>query len=214
MPCVQPESDDVSIFSKLTEKSWLTPGVVGEVNDRDAGEGPAAKTALVMFMAVLSSMFLLFVVGYRMRMAEPDWTPVSDPGLLWVNSGALILASVFMHFARRAASEGQIRSVQRNLTLAGFFSIAFLVGQYTAWGILRDSGLYAIASPAAAFFMLLTGLHAVHLIGGLLVLSRATVRAWQGIEVKRIKLSVELCATYWHFLLFVWYVFFTLLLLT
>jgi cytochrome c oxidase subunit 3 len=93
-------------------------------------------------------------------------------------------------------------------------TIAFLVGQYMAWGILRDTGLYAVQSPAAAFFMLLTGIHALHLLGGLLVWARATARAWQGIEVKRIRLSVELCTTYWHFLLLVWYVFFTLLLLT
>ncbi len=204
----------MSIFSKLTEKSWLTPGVVGEVHDRSRGEGPAARTALIMFMAVLTSVFFLFVVGYRMRMAESDWVPVSDPALLWVNSAALILASVFMHRAKRAVADGRIKAVRHALTLAGFFSIAFLVGQYTAWGLLRDAGLYAASSPAAAFFMLLTGLHALHLIGGLAVLSRATVRAWQGIEVKRIELSVELCATYWHFLLFVWYVFFTLLLLT
>ena len=204
----------MSLFSKLTEKSWLTPGVVGDVHDHREVQGPAAKTALTMFMAVLTSVFFLFVVGYRMRMAEPDWVPVSDPGLLWVNSAALILASVFMHQAKRAVADGKIKAVQHALTLAGFFSIAFLVGQYTAWGLLRDSGLYAITSPAAAFFMLLTGLHAVHLIGGLAVLGRATVRAWQGIEIKRIELSVELCTTYWHFLLFVWYVFFTLLLLT
>lgn len=204
----------MSIFSKLAEKSWLNPSAVGEGSNPDQGPDPAAKTALAMFVAVLTSVFFLFAVGYRMRMHEPDWEAISDPGVLWINSAALVLASVFMHFARKAALAGDIKGVRYSLTLAGLLSIAFLVGQYAAWGILRDSGLYAVQSPAAAFFMLLTGIHALHLLGGLLVWARATARAWQGMEVERIRLSVELCTTYWHFLLLVWYVFFTLLLLT
>jgi len=204
----------MSIFSKLAEKSWLTPSAVGEGADINASTEPAAKTALALFIAVLTSIFFLFAVGYRMRMHEPDWEPISDPSVLWINTAALILASVFMHFSRRSAVAGDIKGVRYFLTVAGLFSVAFLVGQFAAWGILRDAGLYAVQSPATAFFMLLTGIHALHLLGGLVVWARATARAWQGIEVKRIRLSVELCTTYWHFLLLVWYVFFTLLLLT
>jgi cytochrome c oxidase subunit 3 len=51
-------------------------------------------------------------------------------------------------------------------------------------------------------------------MGGLLVWARATWRAWRGIEVVRVKLSVELCTTYWHYLLLVWFVFFALFLST
>ena len=50
--------------------------------------------------------------------------------------------------------------------------------------------------------------------GGLLVWARASWRAWRGMEVARIKLSVELCTTYWHYLLLVWFVMFALLLST
>jgi len=204
----------MSILGKLTDKSWMTPGVVGEVQDRSRGEGPAAKTALAFFMAVLTSMFFLFVVGYRMRMAEPDWVAIADPNLLWLNTGLLILASVAMQSAKGGAQDGKIRAVRSRLTVAGALSIGFLIGQYLAWLELRETGLYALQSPATAFFMLLTGLHALHLFGGLLVWGRATFRAWRGMEVKRIRLSVELCTTYWHYLLLVWFVFFTVLLMT
>jgi len=61
---------------------------------------------------------------------------------------------------------------------------------------------------------LLTALHGLHLLGGLLVWGRATLKSWRHIEVAKIKLSVELCTMYWHYLLLVWFVFFTLLLST
>lgn len=204
----------MNIFKELTDKSWATPGIIGEVKDPSIGTGPAARTMLWFLLGVLSSMFLLFVVGYRMRMALPDWVPISDPGILWFNTALLVLSSAFMQLARNAAKSGHIGGVRNYMTLAGVLAIGFLAGQYIAWGQLIGAGIYAANSPAAAFFYLLTALHALHLAVGLIVLAFACVRAWQKIEVARIQLSVELCTTYWHYLLLVWLVFFVLLIAT
>jgi cytochrome c oxidase subunit 3 len=204
----------MSIFKQLTDKSWATQGVIGAINDRSLGPAPAAKTGLAFFLAVLSSMFGLFVIGYRLRMAEPDWVPIADPGLLWFNTALLILSSVFMERTRHAAAKGKITAVRNNLTLGGLLAIGFLLGQYMAWDQLHAAGYYAALDAAAAFFYLLTALHGLHLLGGLLVWGRAAFKSWQHVEVARIKLSIELCTTYWHYLLLVWFVFFTLLLST
>jgi len=119
-----------------------------------------------------------------------------------------------MQRAKAAADRSSIVEVRNNLTIGGLLGIIFLVCQYMAWRELQAAGLYAATDPAAAFFYLLTALHGVHLLGGLFVWSRATTKAWQQVEVARIKLSIELCTTYWHYLLLVWFVFFTLLLST
>jgi cytochrome c oxidase subunit 3 len=204
----------MSIFKALMDKSWATQGVAGEVPDRSLGDGPAYRTCLNTLLAVLSSMFFLFIIGYRLRMAEADWVSIDDPKILWLNSGMLIIAGLLMQRARQNAEEGLIKPLRNTLTGAGIFTIAFLVGQYLAWQQLREAGYFIVASPAAAFFVLLTALHALHLLGGLFVWFRATTKSWRGIEVARIKLSVELCTTYWHYLLLVWFVFFALLLTT
>lgn len=204
----------MNIFAKLSEKSWATPGEVAEIHDRSRGTGPAARTMLAFFLAVLTSMFFLFVVGYRMRMAMPDWDAIADPELLWLNTALLIVSSLAMQRAKLAAKSGKIGKVRSNLSFAGLAALGFLVGQYLAWGQLNEAGFYARNSPAAAFFFLLTGLHAIHLCGGILVWARTTLKTWQQVEVARVKLSIELCTTYWHYLLLVWIVFFTLLLST
>ena len=204
----------MNIFKQLGEKSWATPGLTGEINDRSRGVGPAAKTMLRFFMAVLSSMFFLFAVGYRMRMGMPDWVAIADPELLWLNTALLIVSSIFMQRARSAADEARILGVRNNLTIAGLLALAFLFGQYLTWGQLHNAGFYAVTSPAAAFFFLLTALHGIHLFGGWIVLGHSTIKAWQKTEVARIKLNIELCTTYWHYLLLVWLVFFALLMST
>jgi cytochrome c oxidase subunit III len=103
---------------------------------------------------------------------------------------------------------------------AAALTLAFLAGQVLAWGRLSASGNYGPGNPAYAFFILLTALHGLHLVGGLFVLLRALRRVWHGVDkanvVARsgIRLSVQLCTVYWHWLLLIWLGLFALLLST
>ena len=90
------------------------------------------------------------------------------------------------------------------LIAGGVFAVAFLVGQLLAWQQLNAAGYFLAANPANAFFYLITGVHGLHLLGGLVALGRTTAKVWRGVEVSQVRLSVELCAIYWHFLLLVW----------
>ncbi len=90
----------------------------------------------------------------------------------------------------------------------------FLGGQLIAWQQLNASGFYVSTNPANAFFYLLTAVHGVHLLGGLWVWARSTTKVWTGAEADSVRLSIELCTVYWHFLLLVWIVMFGVLLST
>jgi cytochrome c oxidase subunit 3 len=89
--------------------------------------------------------------------------------------------------------------------------LAFLSGQLVAWQQLTGEGYRLAANPANAFFYVLTGLHGLHLLGGLVALGRTTEKAWRTADTARLRLPVDLCATYWHFLLLVWLVFLSIL---
>jgi cytochrome c oxidase subunit 3 len=75
---------------------------------------------------------------------------------------------------------------------------------------LAQAGYFLASNPANSFFYLLTGAHGLHVLGGLAALGRTIARMWRGIAVERLRLSVELCAIYWHFLLLVWLIVFAL----
>ena len=85
---------------------------------------------------------------------------------------------------------------------------------------MNAAGLSLGANPANAFFFLLTGAHGLHLVGGLVVWAWNSIRVWRGFgqddsdQANRIRLSVELCTTYWHYLLLVWLILLGLLLVT
>ena len=175
---------------------------------------PAVKVGLGVFLAVATSLFALFISAYLMRKTGPDWTALAVPKVLWLNTGMLILGSVAMQWTRGSAQRGQTDDVKTGLMAAGVFSFAFLVGQLFAWQQLDAAGYFLAGNPANAFFYLLTALHGVHLLGGLWVWGKTTAKMARGVKVGAIRLSVELCTVYWHYLLLVWLVLFALLLST
>ncbi|MGH6834178.1 MAG: cytochrome c oxidase subunit 3 [Methylocella sp.] len=196
---------------RLTAKPWLEAGPIG---DTGASSLANAKIGLGVFLAVVGCLFTLLISAYLMRMEMGEWRPAPPPKLLWLNTGALILSSGALHWAQVAARRGKMDSVRAGLLAGGVFALAFLAGQLIAWRQLDSAGYYMTANPAAAFFYLITGVHGLHLLGGLVALGRTMDQAWQGVAVGEARLSVELCAIYWHFLLLVWLALFSLLLLT
>lgn len=175
---------------------------------------PPAKLALGWLIAALTVMFCLFGLAYGIRMDTGDWRPLNEPGVLWLNTVVLVMCSLAFQAARSAARKEQAAQLLLALGLGGVLTIGFLLGQWFAWGELDKAGYYLTSNPANAFFYLLTALHGIHLIGGLLVWTRATFRVMRGTDIADVRLSVELCSTYWHFLLLIWLAIFALLLAT
>lgn len=173
-----------------------------------------AKVGLRVFLAVATVVFSLLVVAYADRMAGSDWRPMPVPWLLWLNTAILILSSAALQWAWGGARWGQLDVVSAGLLAGGVFAFAFLAGQLLAWQQLAAAGYFAAANPAVAFFCLITALHGLHLLGGLVAWGRTTAKVRRGCEVADVYLSVELCAVYWHFLLLIWLVLFGLLLFT
>jgi cytochrome c oxidase subunit 3 len=169
-------------------------------------------------------MFFLFLLSYILRSQVSDWEALSEPwqplaqtGQLWFNSALLVVASISLELARRSIRQPDHGHSRELLLLAGLSSFGFLVGQVAFWNFLTSRGFFADSNPANAFFFLLTGLHGLHVVGGLVAWIAATVRlsrerrqpTEKGLALT--KLSIELCATYWHFLLVVWMLLFALL---
>lgn len=206
----------MGFFQQLTEKSWL-PGQDNfvDAHDRSAFFLPRATLGLRVFLGVVTVLFSLLLVAYHHRMAGGDWQPLAEPWLLWLNTAILAMSSGGLQWAAVSARRGEIDGMRRGLLAGGAFAFAFLVGQLLAWQQLVDLGYFAARNPANAFFYLITALHALHLLGGLIAWGVTSDKVWRStVDVGKLRLSVELCAVYWHFLLVVWLVLFLLLLLT
>ena len=121
----------------------------------------STKVALGVFLAVVTSLFALFISAYSIRMEYGDWRPMPEPLILWINSGLLVLSSVVLQSAWHAASRGNLGRVRTSVAFGGALAIAFIVGQLLAWKQLVEVGYLIQSNPANAFFYTLTALHAL-----------------------------------------------------
>ncbi|WP_299751259.1 cytochrome c oxidase subunit 3 [uncultured Boseongicola sp.] len=179
------------------------------------GDDKSKLIALLTLLAVVSSFFALILSAYSLRMELGDWVPMTEPQLLWTNTVMLIVASGVFQWTRNAAVAGEQGRLQPGLLITGVLTLGFVLGQFVAWQQLQNSGQLITSNPSNAFFYFLTGAHAVHILGGLYVWARATLKVVLGTgDAAKIRRSIELCTIYWHFLLLVWLVLFGLLLST
>ena len=195
-------------------KPWMEQRPIEIVDGDGALSLPPVKVGLGVFLAVATSLFALLISAYHMRMLGEDWTRLAVPRVLWLNTGLLFLSSVAMQWTQAAARRGQIDGVKSGLIAAGALTFSFLAGQLWAWQQMDAAGYFLTANPAYSFFYLLTALHGLHLLGGLWVWGKTTAKVLRGVEVGKVRLSVELCTVYWHYLLLVWLVLFAVLLQT
>jgi cytochrome c oxidase subunit 3 len=196
----------------LSTKPWVAER--GYVSDSHGFSLPTAKVFLSIFLGVVTAIFGLLTAAYFIRMTYADWQSLPVPALLWLNTAILILSSVALQWARTSAGHQQADRVRWGLLAGGALAFAFLVGQFLVWQQLGSLGYFVDTNPSNSFFYLITGLHGLHLLGGLVAWLRASLRLWRGADTDKIRMSVELCAVYWHFLLLVWLVMFGLLLVT
>ncbi|WP_148254090.1 cytochrome c oxidase subunit 3 [Aidingimonas lacisalsi] len=202
------------LWSSFNVRPWEAQSATDDPAQPLPSMMSAGRVGLIVFLAVVTSLFALTISAYMMRMeVSGDWQPLPIPGLLWFNTLALMLASVALQWARHGTTRADGSMVARGLWAGGIGSMVFIVGQLVVWYQLSVNGHHVDSNPADAFFYLLTALHGVHLLGGLVVWGRLLARVRRGAAPVSVHSHLELCTLYWHYLAVVWIVLFALLLL-
>jgi len=173
-----------------------------------------ALAAILMMFAALSSAYV-----FRSTRAQQNWQAFAVPLMLWVSTAVILSSSATFEVARRALHRGEREVYRLWLIVSLLLGFGFLVSQLLAWRGLVAQGIYLATNPHSSFFYLLTGLHAVHLLGGIFGMSYLMLRARRGAqpdardkEAKR-RASVDAIGLYWHFMDGLWVYLFALLFL-
>jgi len=209
------------LFKSLQEKPWL-PIVLGQQTNLPysaSGKENAASTALRFFLAVITVIFFLFTITFLQRTQSFDfqalsgepWLPFTNANVLWQNSAYLLLASISIILAKKFAEQQSHYAIIISLTATAFFTLLFVSGQVKVWQQLNQSGFYIYTNPANSYYFLLTGVHALHIIGGILVFMRCIWLFYFNLSYQQLASRLKLCALYWHYLFFIWLFLFFLL---
>jgi cytochrome c oxidase subunit III len=180
-----------------------------------------ALTGIVMIFVSYSS---AYVVRQGLPTLDPrtgtlvrDWLPLQLPNFLLVNTLVLLLSTLTMELARRqavrvgaaagtASDPAERADTDRMpwLALTAILGLSFLAGQWLVWRELAARGFYVATSPSSSFFYLLTGMHGIHLLGGIFALLAASAVALLRKSAASSAVVVDATAWYWHFMTILW----------
>ncbi|KDM89739.1 cytochrome c oxidase subunit 3 [Photobacterium galatheae] len=164
----------------------------------------AVSTGLWILLGVIGALFALFTLAYYIRYEVNDWQPLNEPWQLLLSTTLLVLSCLTLHFAtRHARLLPSLTACRTELLLTVGFTAGFILAQLWAWQALISINQGVQTNPANSFFFLLTGLHAIHVAGGVIALTIVVYQVWRG-HRDNLHLWLNLCARYWHFLLFIW----------
>ncbi len=198
----------------VLNKPWIAGQTEEDLFNGSTFDVPTSKVGLRVFFFVATALFLLFISSYRLRMGYEDWVPVPKLWQLWLNTGFLILSSIALQWAANVAKKGSLDTALLAFGIGGLTTLAFLGGQLWVWSELTTLGYYVEGNPANSFFYLITAVHGLHLVGGLVAWVRTAFKLRSSTDVDSATISLELCAVYWHYLLVIWAVLFYMLLST
>ena len=194
----------VSPRAERTDQVVLIPSSL-----EDPSKSPPG-TYTIFLLALCGSIFAFFaalVAAFLWRAQTPPyWTSIEIPRILWLTTSLILVSSGTYEAARRVYARGEWRLASRLLLVTAIIGTAFVAGQLTAWRRLMDQGAYMMENPHGSFFYLFTGLHAAHLIGGMIALFYVVLGKNRRREL------VNVVGYYWHFLTVLWIVLFILLL--
>lgn len=187
-----------------------------------------ARLGLIVALTAVVMIFVSYSSAYVVRQGLPtldpqtgtlvrDWLPLLLPNFLLVNTLVLLVSTLTMELARRQAIRTALASGNEShaatrtetdgmpwLALTAILGLSFLAGQWLVWSELAAAGFYVDTSPSSSFFYLLTGMHGIHLFGGVLALLAAGAASLLRKSAVSRGIVVDATAWYWHFMTFLW----------
>jgi cytochrome c oxidase subunit 3 len=174
------------------------------------------KFALWAAMASIMMMFGAFTSAYIVKQAAGNWLEYSFPTMFYISTISIIASSVTLHLSFNAFKAGNEKQYKTMLWATLLLGIGFVVMQYLGWMELFKRGIDLKGNVSGSFFYLISGIHALHVLGGIAALIVALIHAntlKYSVTDKRIN-RFDLTVNYWHFVDFLWVYLFVFLIIS
>jgi cytochrome c oxidase subunit 3 len=170
------------------------------------------KFALWLFLVTIFMIFAALSSAYIVRQADGNWLLFDLPNLFFITTMVILLSSGTMHWAYLSVKKDNLDTAKLAIGITTVLGIGFLIGQFLAWGEMVKGNIHLVGNPSGSFVYVISGLHGLHIVGGLIFLLIVLVSLFQLKIHSKNLLRIEMCATYWHFLGGLWLYLFVFLL--
>ncbi|MBO9618007.1 MAG: heme-copper oxidase subunit III [Niabella sp.] len=163
------------------------------------------KFALWVAIASILMMFAGLTSAYVVKSNQTGWRSFVMPKIFWVSTVVIMVSSITMQMAVKAFKNRNMQQYRAMLGVTFVLGIAFVISQVFGFEALWENNVrFKGASGAGQFFWPITGLHALHVIGGVVALLIIFFRSVIGKTKTYNPVPVEVMSTYWHFVDGLW----------
>ena len=162
------------------------------------------KFTLWVAIGSIIMMFAGLTSAYIVKRDQPGWTTFQIPKAFWFSTGVILISTVTVQLALKAFKDREMRRYKNLLTCTALLGILFVALQWFGFSAIWNSGITLHGSGAGQFLYVIAGLHALHVIAGVIALTIMFAKAFN----KKIRtyntVPVEIVTTYWHFVDILW----------
>jgi cytochrome c oxidase subunit 3 len=162
------------------------------------------KFAMWVGIASIIMMFAGLTSAYIVKSGQANWQEVKTPNVFWFSTAVLLISSITMQAALRAIKQKAMRQYRSLLLLTWGLGIGFVVLQWMGFTWLWKHGVHFEGAGAGQFLYIIFGLHALHVLGGIIALSVMLLKQYTGKTRSYNTTSAQVMSTYWHFVDVLW----------
>ena len=151
-------------------------------------------------------MFAALTSAYIVKAAAGGWLEFSLPIHFYISTALLILCSLTLHWSYSSFKRKKESAYKGLLVVSLILGTAFVISQFLGWTTMFDRGIDFKANVSGSFMYLITGIHALHIVGGIATIIVALLHAYTlpFIVTEKRRIRFQLVVHYWHFVDFLW----------
>lgn len=149
-------------------------------------------------------MFAGLTSAYVVKRDQPGWTTFPIPRAFWYSTAVILISSLTIQLSLKAFKDREVSRYRSMLTVTAVLGILFVVLQYIGFKQIWETGITLHGSGGGQFLYIIAGLHAVHVLGGIVALVIIVGKAFATRTRNYNSIPVELISTYWHFVDLLW----------
>mgnify|MGYP003813262191 CR=1 FL=1 len=162
------------------------------------------KFTLWVAIAGMVMMFAGLTSAYIVKRSQPNWTGFEMPRVFWYSTAVILISSLTMHLALQAFRQRERKKYRLLLLLTLVLGLLFVALQWIGFQAVWHSGITFSGAGAGQFLYVIAGLHAVHVLGGVIALVVMSAKAISTVRRSYNVIPVEVMSTYWHFVDILW----------
>ncbi|GEO09628.1 cytochrome c oxidase subunit 3 [Segetibacter aerophilus] len=182
--------------------------MMATVSDQQRKRIHPHKFSLWVGMASILMMFAGFTSAYIVKRNDGNnWLEFTLPPVFWYSTVVILLSSLTIFLATKAFKDRNMARYRVLITITAALGVLFTVLQWTGFEYLQNHGVKLIGSnsnPAGSFLGVITGVHMLHVLGGVVVLIVLFARAYNSRKKNYSTVPIEVASTYWHFVDAIW----------